>query len=122
MLTFEQLAAGIARSGDGSTLRQTGIPEQFVRGTEVQDPQFTVIGDKDILRVEVAVHDAARVCMGKSGAHVAHDGQRVRPRQSNSVSCAYDMTEKRTNQRFHREEGIVAVAVEFMHSNDVRMR
>jgi hypothetical protein len=122
MLTFEQLAAGIARSGDGSTLRQTGIPEQPVRGTEVQDPQFTVIGNKDILRVDVSVHDAARVCVGKSGAHLAHDSQRVGPRQRNRVSCAYHLTEKRSDQRFHREEGVVAVAVEFMHPNDVRVR
>jgi hypothetical protein len=122
MATFEQLAAGIARSGDGSTLRQTGIPEQFVRGTEVQDPQLTVIGDKDILRVDVAVYDAARVCVRKSGAHVAHDGQCVRPRQGNRASCAYHVTEKRTDQGLHRKEGVVAVAVEFMHSNDVRMR
>jgi hypothetical protein len=27
LLTFEQLAAGIAWSGDGSTQRQTGIPQ-----------------------------------------------------------------------------------------------
>ncbi len=121
MLTFEQLAAGVARSGDGSTLRPTGIPQQFVRGAEVQHPQLTVIGDEDILRVDVAVHDAARVGMGKSGANVAHHGQRDRPRQGNRVSCAYDLTEKRTDQRLHREEGVVAVAVEFMHSNDVRM-
>ena len=93
-----------------------------MRGTEVQDPQLTVIGDKDILRVDVAVHHAAQVCVGDSGANIAHDGQRVRPRQCNCVSCAYDLTEKRADQRFHREEGVVVVAVEFMHSHDVRMR
>jgi len=32
------------------------------------------------------------------------------------------LTEKRTDQGLHRKEGVVAVAVEFMHSNDVRMR
>src|SRR5258708_12660368 len=121
MLTVEQLAAGIARSGDGSTLRQTGIPQQFVRGAEVQEAELSVSGGEDILRVDVGVDDAGRVGMGKSGANVAHHGQRDRPRQGNRASCAYDLTEKRTDQRLHREEGVVAVAVEFMHSNDVRM-
>jgi hypothetical protein len=93
-----------------------------VRGTEVQDPQFAVIGDKDILRVDVAVHDAARVCVGKSGTHLAHDSQCVRPRQRDRGPRAHHLTEKRSDQRFHREEGVVAVAVEFMNSNDVRMR
>ena len=95
---------------------------QFARSTEVQNPHFTVIGDKDILRVDVAVRDAARVCVGEGGAHVAHDGQRIRPRQGNRVSRVQHMIQKRSDQRFHRKEGIVVVAVEFMDPNDVRMR
>jgi len=70
-------------------LRQTGIAGQFVRGAEVQDPQLTIIGDKDILRVDVAVYDAARVCVRKSAPTSRMMASALRPRQGNRVSCAY---------------------------------
>jgi hypothetical protein len=57
-----------------------------VRSAEIQHPQFSVIGDEDILRVDVSVHDATRVSVGEGGAHITHDGERVGSLQSNPVS------------------------------------
>src|SRR3984957_10352021 len=118
MLAFDQLAAGVARSGERSTMRQTAprgpsIAEYFVRGAEIQHPQFTAIGDKNILRVDVSVHDAARVSVGESGAHVAHHDQRVRSRQGNRVSRVEYGTQQRSAQQLHGKKSVVAVAVEF---------
>jgi hypothetical protein len=93
-----------------------------VRRAEIQDPHLTVIGDEDVLRIDVSVHDAARVSVGESGTHVANEGQRVRPRQGKRASSVQHMIQKRADQRFHGKEGVVVVAVEFMHADDVRMR
>ena len=60
--------------------------------------------------------------IGDRRAHVAHDGERIRPRQSGRVSYAQHTAERCAVQQFHRKERDVAVAVEFVHPNDVRMR
>ncbi len=68
------------------------------------------------------MYHAARVCMRERGAHIADDGQGVRPGQCRCPSRVQHPAEKYALQRFHGEKDDVAVAVEFMHPHDVRMR
>ena len=67
-LTFEHLATGIARGGYRNALR---------RCAEIQHPQFALIGDEYVLRIDVPVHDPVRVGIGECRAHIADDGECV---------------------------------------------
>ena len=66
--------------------------------------------------------DAPRMCMRKSRADIADQGERVRARQTGAVPDGEQAVEGRSRQQFHGEEGDVAVAFEFMHAHDVRVR
>src|ERR1700721_2757097 len=81
ILAFEQLTACIAGGGDRLSRRfaphSPSVAEYLVRGAEVQDPQFTAIRDEDILRIDVSMHDAARMSVGERGADSAHVGGRI---------------------------------------------
>src|SRR5882672_6969015 len=122
MLTFEQLATCIARRGHGGALRAPSIRERFVRGAEVQNPQLAVIGNENVLRVDISVDHTARMGMGERGADIVDDGERLRSRQGTCVSRLEHAAQQGAAQKFHRKKGNFTVAVKFVHPNYVRMR
>jgi len=65
---------------------------------------------------------APRVGMRDGGPRVPDDGQRVGAVQRVRPSRRQHLAQQHAAQVFHREEGQIAVAVEFMNTHDVRMR
>ena len=79
---FEHLAARERRrrDRDRALVVELGYPGgvvQLMRGAEIQDANLAIIGDENIGRIQIAVHDAARMGMGDRSSHVPDDGQRI---------------------------------------------
>ena len=68
------------------------------------------------------MHDTARMGVGDRAAHIADDSQGIRAIQDFDIRGGQHLGERRAAQILHAEKGQIAVAVEFMHANDVRMR
>ena len=109
-LALEDLAAREPRRRDCDLLlvvklRYPRAAVQLMRGAEVQNPNFAVVGDENISRIEIAMHDAPGVSMRDRGSDVPNDGQRIRAVQSRRFLRGQHAAQQCAAQVLHGEEG-----------------
>ena len=57
-----------------------------MRGVEVHDPHLAGVGDEDILRIEITVHDAVGMRVRERSTHGANDRHCVGALQGNLMA------------------------------------
>src|SRR5882757_8387178 len=93
-----------------------------MRSTKVHNPNFTVVGDKNVSRIEIAMHYTACMRMRNRSPHIPDDGKSMRTVQRRGFLSGQHPAEKHSVQVLHSKERQVAVTVELVHANDVRVR
>ena len=105
------------RAGHGSGHRDGRV--SGTRDAEVGQLGGAVGGDQDVGRLDVPVHDARRVCRGKSLGHLREQGRGLGRRQAAVVGG--DGGEVSTSDVLHDEPLLVTFGDEVEDSDDVRM-
>ena len=101
------------------------------RDAEVDQLDLTVVGDEDVLRADIAMHEAERGPVGAlEGVSVTEPLGHPRPQPGDDTGlellaatrqCAHQLRERLSVQVFHRQEQGVALAAELVNMNDVRV-
>ena len=75
-----------------------------------------------MMRIDVRVHDAARMGMRQRGTDIADDRPRMRSLHRHAMACSEHSLQGGAAEKFHRKKSGFAVAVELVNPHDVWMR